>query len=78
MGEEPLTRPENYAEIMARRRDGKKVIAAGGCPYCKKRVEGWDRTGCGVGSVFPLCTKGNRPKFELDEESIKALRRGLG
>ena len=78
MGEEPLTRPENCADLRARRRVGQIVVAAGGCPHCTKRVEGRGQMGCGVSSVFPLCTKGHRPKFELDDETIREKFHGPG
>jgi len=65
-----LTRPEGYVEKRDRRRIMALLVSSGGCEYCTQRVEGWGAFGCSHGQAFPLCTKGRRPRFELDDEKV--------
>jgi hypothetical protein len=66
-----LTRPENCAELRDRRRVLSLLARCGGCALCTQRIEGWGKVGCKHESTFPMCTKGRRPKFELDEAALK-------
>lgn len=68
-----LTRPEGYVEKRDRRRVVALLVKSGGCAYCTRRVEGWGRFGCSVDETFPLCTKGRRPRFELDDAKVKGV-----
>lgn len=67
---EGLTRPENAGELRDRRRILSILTRDGACTHCTQRVEGWGAAGCNHGLTFPLCTKGRRPQFELDEKTL--------
>jgi len=70
---EGLTRPEGYVEKRDRRRIMATLVDVGGCALCTQRVEGWGAVGCQHGDTFPFCTKGRRPRFELDDEKVKGV-----
>lgn len=67
---EGLTRPENAGELRDRRRILSILARDGACTHCKQRIEGWGKTGCSRELTFPMCTKGRRPLFELDEATL--------
>ena len=68
-----LTRPEGYVEKRDRRAVVSALFRTGGCSLCTQRVEGWGAVGCSRGETFPVCTKGRRPRFELDDEKVKGV-----
>ncbi len=65
-----LTRPENCAERRERRRI-LALLVVDPCAHCTQRIEGLGMTGCTHTLTFPMCTKGLRPKFELDQSTFK-------
>lgn len=67
-----LTRPERAAERELARRQRVKVVAAGGCPYCRNAVHGWGVSACSTtGRTFPLCMKTRGVEFEPDHEKLQ-------
>lgn len=65
-----LTRPENCGELRDRRRILAILTRDGACAHCTQRLQAFGLTGCTHELTFPLCTKGRRPKFELDEQTL--------
>ena len=63
-----LTRPERCVAIRDAR---EKLKRRGGCPFCKKRLEGtMQQVWCSVGLKWPACAQMAKPAFELDEEVL--------
>ncbi|MGH8158386.1 MAG: hypothetical protein ACREPQ_09710 [Rhodanobacter sp.] len=69
---EPLTRPENYVEETITKRLVATVMRCGGCPVCKNRVEGWQRSACDTpGRTYPLCMKTPGAHFDPDHDKLR-------
>lgn len=69
-----LSPPEQIADRRATRRILGILMRSGGCPNCIHRTEAWGKTICSghAGRSWPLCSSdGNKPKLELDEETLR-------
>jgi hypothetical protein len=72
-----LTRPERAAERALARRLRLKVVAAGGCEYCRHAVHGWGISACSAADrTFPRCMKTPGVEFEPDHEKLQGDSHG--
>ena len=75
--DDPLTRPERFAQLGEARRYRREIFEKGGCAFCvhrDKAVLAWGRSVCAANNArsFPLCMKdGRAPAFELDQTTLK-------